>query len=585
MSLRLKKPYQALLLILVTLGIYYPTLFAPFNSLDDQLLVNTLLNQQGFSWSRHFSPGGLYDYYRPLVTLSFEIDHHIGGLQEPFMHLFNVLVHAVNVLLVWLFARRFGRFIRNSSDLIPLLAALLFAVHPIHTETVNWIMGRTDLLAGTFCFAALWSLVIFLERRQMGWGILSGVTLLGGALCKETALFLVPGACFLLVCRAVGGGRQWRGRWLLLPFYSIAIGAYFFLRWGAFQTDRGLSHTTKLVASAVGVASSPGVSEATATHFPWLDAVRVALKASGFYAVKLFQPLPLNFGINHVDPVFLVPGLCLVVLLTVSAWRRQPIGWLFLVAASIAVSALAVLYTQLAWTPVAERYMYIPCGPFLVGLVYLVGSKVTLPVGRAVAAMLVPAVIGGAVWATATRNIVWQDNLTLYQDTVRKSPDFARAKTQLAMALRERGRKEEALALLGENSSASGGEAMMNRAAALWEEGDYEAARAELLELLENPRGIEIKILNNLVAITMEQANKTEDEDLKRLYYEDILGWLKRIYSLWPNGFVSYRIGRVHLILNNRSAAQRAFAKAAETLPPDSLYHEPAAKLARTLAE
>lgn len=109
--MRLSPFYQCLLLVFVTLGVYYPTLFVPYNSLDDLVFVNHLLNQQGFSWLRHFSPGGTYDYYRPLLTLTFEIDKYVGGLHEPFMHLVNVLVHLVNVLLIWLIARRFGKFI------------------------------------------------------------------------------------------------------------------------------------------------------------------------------------------------------------------------------------------------------------------------------------------------------------------------------------------------------------------------------------------------------------------------------------------------------------------------------------------
>ena len=103
--MRVKPFYQILLLIFCTLGIYYPTIFAPLNSLDDQLLVNNLLNQEGFQLSRHFSPGGVYDYFRPLLTLSFELDRTVGGLQEPFMHFVNIAYVSfaiqVNRFLLW----------------------------------------------------------------------------------------------------------------------------------------------------------------------------------------------------------------------------------------------------------------------------------------------------------------------------------------------------------------------------------------------------------------------------------------------------------------------------------------------------
>jgi len=586
--MRLKPFYQLLLLLTTTLIVYYPALSAPLNSLDDQALVNHLLNQEGISLARHFAPGGLYDYYRPLLTLTFEIDKHVGGLQEPFMHLVNVLTHAFNVVLLWLMARVFGRLVGSGSEWPPFVAALLFALHPLNSEAVCWIMGRADLLAGTFVFIAIYALLRSVAGGHFLWGILSAAALLGGALCKETALFLVPAACFLLICRPPKGRLFPPQRWSLVGLYGVAVVAYFLLRRGAFQVDRGLGHTAQLAASAVSITPSSGVvpaSFATADFFPWMDAVRVALKASGFYAVKLFQPLPLNFAIHRVDPLYFLPGVLLAALLLLLLWRRRVKEWPFVASASIAVSALFVLFTGLAWTPIAERYMYIPCGPFVVGMIYLVDAWSVRSRWRVLLVLSALSLVMSATWATMARTLVWQDNLTLYEDTVRKSPDFSPAKNQLAFALREHGRHQEALEILGENVFSGGDQALLNRAAAYWANGDYATARAELLELLPKHPDLEVKIFDALVGMTMAQAQKTDDERLKRSYYEDILLWLKRMYVRWPNGFVSYRIGRVYLLLEDRVQAQRAFADAAEHLPPESLYKEPAAKLARTLSE
>ena len=247
--MKLSPFYQVLLIVFVTLGVYYPTLFAPFNSLDDKVFVNKLflqlLNEDGVSLSRHFSPGGVYDYYRPLVSLSFEIDKYVGGLQETFMHLVNVVVHLLNVIFVWLVARRFGVFAQRPSEWLPLLAAILFALHPINTEAVNWIAGRTDLLAGVFVLLSLYSLFEFCERQSLVWGGVSAVAILCGALCKETALFFVPVACFLLLYDTGPTRPTWQFCWSLPVFYGAAIASYFSLRLGAFQADRGLEHTAK----------------------------------------------------------------------------------------------------------------------------------------------------------------------------------------------------------------------------------------------------------------------------------------------------------------------------------------------------
>jgi hypothetical protein len=137
--------------------------------------------------------------------------------------------------------------------------------------------------------------------------------------------------------------------------------------------------------------------------------------------------------------------------------------------------------------------------------------------------------------------------------------------------------------LLAQNKMPDGDAAALNRAVAYWEEGDYEAARADLLQRLESSVGQKIQVLEMLIRMTSAHALEVTDDGIKRTFYEDILGWMEQIKIMAPSGFLSYRIGRVHLILENRVEAQRAFADAARQLPQDSLYLEPAAKLARNL--
>jgi len=147
------------------------------------------------------------------------------------------------------------------------------------------------------------------------------------------------------------------------------------------------------------------------------------------------------------------------------------------------------------------------------------------------------------------------------------------------------GRKEEALNILSENEVKTADAASLNRASAKSEKGDYSSAREDLLERLQDPGAQESEILDRLVQITSEQAVKIDNENFKQIYYNDILCWLQRIVARQPNGFNYYRIGRVQLLLHNRAEAQRAFAEAAKRFPEDSLYREPATKLARNLAE
>jgi len=585
--MKLSAFYQSLLLVLVVLGVYYPTMLAPLNSLDDQVFINQLLNQDGFSWSRLFAPGGTHNYFRPFLLLTFQIDKYVGGLQEPFMHLLNILLHLVNVLLVWRLACRFGALVGVPSHWLSFVAALLFAVHPINTEAVNWILSRTDLLAGTFVLCSLYALIVFLEKCSVTWGVVSALALLTGALCKETALFVVPAAVFLLFYNLNQNQKSWRFRWLLPLFYSGSVGIYFFLRWGAFHIDRGLGHTAKLASQMVGsYAPDAAAQTAVAVPFLWLDVLITVLKVSGFYAMKLFQPLPLNFAVNHVSLFYMVPGIILLVGLLVCAVRRQPAGWMFLASASIAVSALLVIFVCLAWTPVAERYMYIPSAPFIIGCVFSIGRHIKRPAEQRLAGVLVFSVLVFWGWQTADRNVVWQDNLTLYQDTVRKSPDFAPAKNQLALALQKHGRAEDAAEILANNEMPVSGLAAVNVAVALAEGGDYEAAKNDLLARLHDADDYQkAKILEKLVQLTDKYGRETQDEKLIRTVNQEVVGWLKQIRKISPTGFNYYRVGRMQMFLGNKAEAQATFAEAARRLPADSIYKKSSVKLARDLAE
>jgi len=94
-------------------------------------------------------------YYRPVVSSSYAIDYAIWEFNPVGFHLTNILMHVINVLLFFTLLRlMFEKSVSPYKDYIILIASLIFAVHPIHTEVVAWVSGRTDGLACTFFFAA-----------------------------------------------------------------------------------------------------------------------------------------------------------------------------------------------------------------------------------------------------------------------------------------------------------------------------------------------------------------------------------------------------------------------------------------------
>lgn len=130
--------------------------------------------------------------YRVLRDFSHMIDYTLGGL-EPFVyHLFNVVYHAGTTLLVYALARRI-----TENHLAALFAGLLFAVHPVHVDSVTYISGRRDVLSTLFYMGSLMAYIRFRDPAgRRGWFVLAVVCALLGVMTKEMAA-TIPGAWFL----------------------------------------------------------------------------------------------------------------------------------------------------------------------------------------------------------------------------------------------------------------------------------------------------------------------------------------------------------------------------------------------------
>mgnify|MGYP001072320775 CR=1 FL=1 len=195
--MKIRPFFQLCLLLFVVLGIFYPALFGEFNTVDDQKLINRILNMDSYDWGNRLRPGSSF-YYRPLLVWTYYLDKQLWGLDAGFMHLVNMLLHAVNATLVFFVARRAGTALFGVVGLLPLAAALLFALHPITTESVNWISGRTDVLATTFVLLTVMLLIRAIESQHSGWALGAALVFIAGIMSKEVVLFFLPVGCYLL---------------------------------------------------------------------------------------------------------------------------------------------------------------------------------------------------------------------------------------------------------------------------------------------------------------------------------------------------------------------------------------------------
>ena len=171
-------------------------------------------------WEGLVGQGG---YYRPAVVLSFYLDYLIGGYAPAIYHIHNILIHAGCAYLVFSFARCL-----SIDSAVAWGTALLFFLLPIHTDSVFWIVGRTDLLCALFYLGAL---ILFFRYMQRG----STAALLGLAACSALAFFSKEMAASLPIALAalVAYRKTWntaqarRG----LAVVCIVLLAYFGIRW------------------------------------------------------------------------------------------------------------------------------------------------------------------------------------------------------------------------------------------------------------------------------------------------------------------------------------------------------------------
>ncbi|MGK2905858.1 MAG: tetratricopeptide repeat protein [Desulfuromonadales bacterium] len=562
--MRLKTWHCLSLLALAVLLAYYPSLSAGYNSVDDLKMI-TNIDQSGLlDLQRLFVRSGSY-YYRPLTILSYTLDRDLWGSIPSFMHLENILLHLVCTLLVFAITRRLLSHWGIKEKGLALFAALFFALHPIATESVSWISGRTDPLMAVFLLLAVWLTLLALSSGRHLTALYGGLALLLACLAKEVAVFILPGLLWLIVVYPGPAALQNRLRrrfWMLL-MPTAGIAGYFVLRHLAIARDSGISTALKGV---------------TGGDYDLLNKVRVAFKVYGFYFKKLLIPWPLNFGIIKISDWYVLAGILLVALLLYLLWRADVVGAFGIMAFCVLSPALLVVFGNMTWTPLAERYLYTSAALFaplaaftILRLQSLVAVQHRRRLDLALTALLL------VFFATTLhRSWIWQDNLRLYQDTVAKSPDFSAAKTELASALLRKGRSTEAEEVLvgmqgGSNTTGYINDDM-NLAEVLLSRGEVEEARAILLPLLNmNPKKY-YDVLQALLRTNDQRIDRVETPDLRLAIQQESLDWLEEQQRLRPNAFTVYRIAKLQLAMGDKMAALTSFRAALAKAPTEAHY-------------
>jgi Tfp pilus assembly protein PilF len=205
-----------LVVILVTaIIVFWKVLKNGFTDWDDDLYVvksDLIRHIDIITYFKSFTA----NLYTPLVTLSYAIDYKIYGMNASGFHATNLLLHVVNIILVFVLTfRLFNR------PVIASVTALLFAIHPLNVEAVVWISSRKDLLFSMFYLLGLLVYLKYLERKQMVFLVLVFVAFVLSILSKPIA-FTFPVA--LLLLDYFVGNEFTRGQLLeKIPFLLVSI--------------------------------------------------------------------------------------------------------------------------------------------------------------------------------------------------------------------------------------------------------------------------------------------------------------------------------------------------------------------------
>jgi tetratricopeptide (TPR) repeat protein len=362
--------------------------------------------------------------YRPLAVCSFALNFALHGLWPAGFHAVNVLIHAA---CCWLVGRLAWRLLADAG--VAIVAALLFAVHPIHCEAVANIVGRAELLAALFMLLGL--LTILPEAGPPRWGRLAGAGVLffAAVMAKETAVCYLPVA--LLGLHAVYERPRPALRWWLIcaGVLALPLVVYLPLRYVSLEmhliraSDLGPVFNPLFVADLGGRLVAP-------------------LTILGHYARLYLAPgrLSSDYGLGVISPhARFEPetalGLAAAAALLVALWGySRPAGvWrrlAVLSALSLASYALISNTVLLIGVSLAERLMYWPSVPILM-LIAAAAVEVWQracgpdgPLERRAGLLKACglALLAALALRSVMRNTVWESDRTLFASDVRAFP-------------------------------------------------------------------------------------------------------------------------------------------------------------------
>ncbi|HMT07449.1 MAG TPA: tetratricopeptide repeat protein [Pyrinomonadaceae bacterium] len=393
-----------------------------------QILRNPLIQDLSLFWKAVTSDVWAFkgdgsiaasSYWRPTFTIWNIICFQLFGASPAGWHIANLLLHAGVTVLAFMLMRRW-----SLSPMLAFAIAVVFAVHPVHVESVAWVAGSPDLLFGVFFLGSLWFATNYSEKLSIVSLVLMCVFYVAALGAKEISLLCLPVYYFVL---NRDGEEKSSFPWMPMAALAVVAVGYFAIRF-----------------SIIGAISWPP-PDAVSTA----DAVRSVPMLFAFYLRQIFAPiwLGINYPLLPVSSIgfsnFILPFIISIAVIVGLFWAfvkdrsiRIAIA-LFILPLALAMNSTTFISEQL----VHDRYLYLPLFGALTIVVLLVNKFVSERT-MFFAAMIVAAVLSVQ---TLNYNRAYADELSLWTWTA-AIDDSAFTSMQLGSALAEKGKFEESIA-------------------------------------------------------------------------------------------------------------------------------------------
>ncbi|MDY6822262.1 MAG: tetratricopeptide repeat protein [Thermodesulfobacteriota bacterium] len=420
----------------------------------------------------------LHSSSRPVANLSFALNYYAHQYDTTGYHIINLLLHMITAFLLFLIARHTMERINGNDLIIPSLAAVLWLVNPVHTQSVTYIVQRMNAMAAMFYMLALF---LYIRGRSIQTAA-NGKTRLPFLLFAAS---LLAGLCAL-------GAKQIAAT---LPIFIFLYEWYFFRDLDARWLKQQLKWIIALVLVFGGVALTYLGTNPFEKIFAMYDTQDFTMgqrllsepRVVLYYLTLLFFPYPGRLNLDYDYPV----SLSLISPLS-SAWTLLAVIGLLALAILIAkkqrllsfailwfFGILAVESTFIGLAPIFDHRTYLPSIFLFIAITYMAFNLVKYR--RAAVAMLVLAILISGFWSWQ-RNMIWKDKLAFWQDCVNKSPNRTRPQNNLGNVYLSMGEWDKAIVHLKKaiKIDPTYVEAFNNLGQALFQKGQTEAAIANL---------------------------------------------------------------------------------------------------------